>query len=431
MTDMTNCCLLCWKEMGDRAVCPHCGNRMKSPSERRPDALPPLTLLQNRYLIGEVLGKGGFGITYSAWDTAYRHRIALKELFPASAVYRDSDGITVSPVPERSDLFEQLRRSFQQEISLLQMLSSQPKMLGVYDQFFANGTICYTMEFLDGIDLEKYRKSRGPMSWEELKPIVFQLLDILEGIHSKNLIHRDISPDNIFLIGNGEVRLIDFGAARTYQGATHFTVQKKEELAPLEQFSRDGNQRPWTDVYSLSVTIYLLLTGKLPAKVYDRINKKVPLIPLKRLAPNTPDAVARAVERGLSIYPEDRFSSARDFRAALEVKSVQPMQYWLYGKRGHYAGRRKPLPVDRRLRMGRGTDNDVFIPDETKSVSRNQCELYVTADNVLFVRDLGSRNGTILNGKRIGGEWVPVPPGSTLSLGLEVFELVQLKAEGR
>jgi serine/threonine protein kinase len=264
-----------------------------------------------------------------------------------------------------------------------------------------------------------------------LKPIVLQLLDILEGIHSKNLIHRDISPDNIFLIGNGEVRLIDFGAARTYQGATHFTVQKKDVLAPLEQFSRNGNQGPWTDIYTLSATIYLLLTGKLPAKVYDRLNKKVPLTPLKRLAPNTPDAVARAVERGLAIRPEDRFSSIRDFRAALEVKPVQPMQYWLYGMRGCYAGRRKPLPADKRLRMGRGAGNDIFIPDEINSVSRNQCELYVAADNVLYVRDLGSRNGTYLNGKRIGREWVPVSHGSTLSLGLEAFELVQLKAEGR
>ena len=193
-----------------------------------------------------------------------------------------------------------------------------------------------------------------------------------------------------------------------------------------------------------------MITGKLPTMVSERL-RGVPLMPLKQLAPNTPDAVAQAVERGLAIHHEARFASAREFRKALglvaatdsletsntksktnsRIRNDKKMQFWLYGRRGLFAGQCRPLPVGREITLGRGPGNDISLPNEIKGVSRKQCVLYMAPDNKLYVRDAGSRYGTILNGNRIKMDWEFVSSGSRIIVGAEEFELVLRPAPGQ
>lgn len=405
---------------------------MDTTASRRADALPLGTVLQGRYQIGEVLGNGGFGITYSSWDRKERCRVALKELYPRRDVYRSKDRLTVTPVSGQEPLLEELKQRFEQEASLLLQLRSEQNLVRVFDLFRCNGTVYYTMEYLEGTDLRGCLKQNGPMEWSVLGPMMQELLRTLSHLHKMNLIHRDISPDNLFLTTDHRIHLIDFGSVRTYRGNRSFTVHLKDYFAPWEQYESKGKQGPWTDIYSLSVTMYLLLTGKLPPKAGERISG-AQLMPLRSLAPSVPEQVAAAIERGMAPHIEDRIPDAEHFMQALGMTNstghsqkqvTGSRRYWLQGQAGVYTGQKRPLEVETELCLGRLPECQIVFPERTQGVSRRQCVLYVRSDGTLLVRDAGSSYGTYLNRQRLTGDWTAVRPGSILQFGNEAFRLV-------
>lgn len=440
-----NTCTSCWQGSYVNAVCNHCHHKKTSEFERRSDALALMDNLNGRYTIGEVLGKGGFGITYSAWDNVENRRVALKELFPNKSVYRSEDRKTVVVSDDEDMYFSAVKEKFKAEAELLKLLGGDCGVVQLYDLFHCNNTVYYTMEYLEGCDLNAYRMKHGLLSWEFLEPIMNDLLVTLRTLHKQNLIHRDISPDNIFLTKDNKVRLIDFGSARTYQGVSNFTVQVKASFAPWEQSKSDGKQGPWTDIYALSVTMYLLLSGKLPPKVDDRI-RGAKVKPLNELCPKLPQNVARAIEKGMNVEIRDRYLSVDEFMQALSFtvdidkpqtvgQRVQPQQvvqqtvsrsqvFWLYGVSGVYAGKRKQLNKNQRVMFGRRSSNDIVFPEMTIGVSRSQCELFIDQAGQVYVRDAGSSYGTFLNNIRIGNEWGKVPLGSYLRFGNEMFQII-------
>lgn len=444
-----NVCTVCWQGSYINGTCSHCRHQQTKSEDRRPDALALMDTINGRYVVGEVLGKGGYGITYSAWDNAENRRVALKELFPNKSVYRGSNRRSVEVMAGHAEYFSAVKRKFEEEANLLRLLADDCSVVRVYDLFHSNNTVYYAMEFLEGCDLNAYRKQHGLLSWNFLVPIVKELLTTLKILHNQNLIHRDISPDNIFLTKHNQVRLIDFGSARTYQGKSNFTVLVKAGFAPWEQTVSDGMQGPWTDIYALSVTIYLLLSGKLPPRAEDRMAGKQ-VEPLAKLCPELPGNVVKAIEKGMSVKRQDRFQDAQSYMQALFGQpsvttgpgTVQPGTYgpvstppavtpiprgehvyWLYGINGVYAGRRKRLTPNREVTFGRRSTNEITFPDNTVGVSRNQCVLLVNSAGELLARDAGSSYGTFLNNKRLGPEWVKVMPGSRLRFGNEQFQL--------
>lgn len=398
-------------------------------NERRSDALSNTTVLKERYMVRDVLGNGGFGITYSAWDKEKNCKVAMKELYPRKDVYRESDEITVKIVPGQEEYFSELAKKFEDEARLLMQLNGENNIIKVYDLFYANNTIYYSMEYLDGCDLKTYINKHGPMSWEQLGPMMYQILQALGTLHKQNLIHRDISPDNLFLTKDDQLHLIDFGSVRTYQGNQSFTVFVKQHFAPWEQYETNGKQGPWTDIYSLSVSMYMLLSGKLPPKAPDRkMGKKV--VSLKTYCPKMPSRVARAIEKGMNFDARERFQSAAEYIQELygdlnvpprNESGKQLSKYWIYGCSGLYAGKRLRLYVNQIITFGRQSSNNVVFPDTTIGVSRNQCALFVNASDILFIRDTGSTYGTFLNNVRIDGNWTQVPQGSNVRFGNEFF----------
>lgn len=261
---VTDQCMFCMAGSYVNGVCSHCQRRKPDSAHKDPRVLPVGFLLHGRYWIGEVLGQGGFGITYAAWDVKQKRRVAIKELFPANDVKRAADRHSIVVADCQKSYFSGIYRCFEQEARTLINLQKLDGVVSLYHVFGENNTAYYAMEYLDGVTLRDFLTKNGPMSWDALAPMMRVLLNALGELHSQGIIHRDISPDNIFLTRDGYVRLIDFGSARTYRGNNHFTVYLKQCFAPWEQYLVDGKQGPWTDIYSISVTMYYALSGVLP-----------------------------------------------------------------------------------------------------------------------------------------------------------------------
>ena len=200
-----NVCTACWQGTYINGICSHCHQRRTRPEDRREDALVLMDTVNGRYAVGDVLGKGGFGITYSAWDNAEKRRVALKELFPNKSVHRSANKRTVEVMQGHEEYFDALKGKFKEEANLMRLLADDCSVVRVYDLFSCNNTVYYAMEYLDGCNLDTYRKQHGLLSWKFLGPVVKELLETLAILHSRNLIHRDISPDNIFLTKDNRV----------------------------------------------------------------------------------------------------------------------------------------------------------------------------------------------------------------------------------
>lgn len=369
------------------------------------------TTLRGRYRIEKTLGQGGFGITYSALDLQNRHRVAVKELFPSRCVMRAENQNTVMVHPGQESTFSHLQESFEREARILIELQNQEGVVRLMHVFSENNTMYYVMELLEGEDLMHRLKREGAMRWEQMAPILNTIMKALEQIHSVGLIHRDISPDNIFLTDHG-ARLIDFGSVRNYQGEANLTAMVKRNFAPWEQFLATGHQGPWTDVYALAVTAYYALSGQLPPPATER-RADDKLIPLDKLRPEIPREICAAIHRGMMVLPENRFQSVRQLRSALKLGDApQPQKtarFRLVCLRGSLAGKFWYLQPDSMIRVGRSSDCHICYPPDSKGVSRNQCELFFSRDARFYVRDCGSRYGTRLAAP---GKVVVLEPGT-------------------
>lgn len=368
------------------------------------------TMLRGRYRVEKTLGQGGFGITYAALDTVQHQRVAVKELFPARSVMRSEDQRSIRILPGQDNVFRHLRESFEKEARVLIDLQNLEGIVRLMHVFSENNTVYYVMELLEGETLIHRLKREGAMSWEQLAPILDTLLVALEQIHAVGLIHRDISPDNIFLTSSG-ARLIDFGSVRNYQGETHLTAMVKQNFAPWEQFLTNGNQGPWTDIYALSVTAYYALSGQLPPPATER-RYEDKLVPLEYLCPKLPGEVCSAIYHGMMVLPERRFQSIQQLAKALKLEhgpaASVAHKCVLRCLRGIYSGKSWNLQRDALLRIGRNADCDISYPGNYPGVSRTQCSIYHTKDGKCIIRDDHSRYGTRLKSP---GKDIVMEPG--------------------
>lgn len=371
-------------------------DKKKNASQTSGESLLPGTVLLGRYRIERLLGQGGFGITYVATDLPYNSAVAIKELFPAGFVGREPDRRTLCIYPGREDAFAHLLMRFEQEAQTLMKLQGRKGVLRVSHLFSENKSAYYVMELLEGEDLSHRLAHQGAMTWSQLEPILTQLMSALEQIHQVGLIHRDISPDNIFLTRDGSVRLIDFGSVRAYQGSDHFTALLKHGFAPWEQYLTSGSQGPWTDIYALCVTAYYALTGQKPPAATER-RLKDSLVPLSTLAPAVPRQICQVLTKGMAVLQEDRYQSIPQLRSALSGQNAElPRSGTLVCLRGVMAGNSWQIPPGASLVIGRNPDCHVVYPSDTPGVSRYQCVIGRSTNGQLMVRDEGSSCGTRL-----------------------------------
>jgi len=317
-------CLACMDSDEVDVTCPKCGR----PAEWKADSalhLPPGVKLREQYLIGRALGHGGFGITYLGWDTDLARKTAIKEYMPNGVAGRASGATAVTPFSANTQTeFDWGLEKFMDEARVLARFHNHSGIVSVITFFRANGTAYLVMEYLDGTTFEDFLKRRsGRITWETAMRVINPILDALSAVHAEGILHRDISPDNIYLTRTGQVKLIDFGAARNALGqkSRNLSIILKEGYAPEEQYRTSGMQGPWTDVYAVGATLYHALTGRIPAPALDRqaeaAEGKDPLTPPTELGvPLTPESEA-ALMKALAIRAQDRFQSVQDFKLAL------------------------------------------------------------------------------------------------------------------
>ncbi len=306
--------------VGER--CPNCGltQGTYTPALHH---LPPGTVLAQRYLVGRVLGEGGFGITYIGCDLRLEMKVAIKEYFPADQVSRFSSNslaILVRTGSGARDYDNGLNR-FLREARVIARMEKQPQIVLVRDFFEANNTAYIVMEYVEGTNfLELVEQRGGRIPARELLPLIEPLFSALTALHEAGLIHRDISPDNLML-EQGSVRLLDFGCARESTRNETMTIALKRGYAPIEQYQQKG-QGPWTDVYALSATIYYCLTGRVPPQALDRILEDE-LIPPRDLGVDLTPGQQKALLRGMAIQPRRRYQSVEELHAGL-YRPVEP-----------------------------------------------------------------------------------------------------------
>ena len=235
-------------------------------------ALPPHSKI-DKYEIYEVLGEGGFGITYRGENTVLHKAVAIKEYLPADQAIREDSTLTVKPRANRVDDYKYGLDQFLKEGRHLATFN-HPNIVRVVDFIEANGTAYLVMDFEQGQSLGTYLKQNpGPVSEEKLIQWITDILTGLIEIHQTGLLHRDIKPDNIYLREKtDEALLIDFGASRYALGAQtqSITAIATQGYAPPEQYTSQGNQGPYTDIYALGAVMYQLVTGRKPLDSTDR-----------------------------------------------------------------------------------------------------------------------------------------------------------------
>ena len=315
-------CYGCFREKEPGNICPHCGF---NESEEQPYlALPLGTLLNGRYMLGKVLGIGGFGITYLGYDLTLEITVAIKEYMPSAIATRSTDRYNLTLTGQAEDYQYGMER-FLDEAKILAKLQNTPNIVSVQNYFKENNTAYFVMEYIDGMSLKAYLSNQGgKIPYTQALTILQPIMEALIQVHSLNLLHRDISPDNIYITSQGESRLLDFGAARFALGdGKSVSVILKHGYAPEEQYSSHGNQGPWTDVYAMGATLYRCVTGTLPPDSVERIRGDTLKTP-SELGVSIPQNIEQAILKALAVKTENRFPNMDAFLRALTGRvSVQ------------------------------------------------------------------------------------------------------------
>lgn len=316
-------CKNCFKIFDNEyARCPFCGYSDGEPPKELYHLYPGTELL-GRYVIGEVLGFGGFGITYKAWDKKFETILAIKEYYPSGIVNRNpGESEVILFTGKKKDIFDNGLVRFLDEAKNMAKFSQNNNIVNVFEYFEDNNTGYIVMEFLEGISLNSYLlKQTQKLPIDEIMTITMSVCSALKELHAIGIIHRDISPDNIFMCSNGKIKLIDFGAARfSLNEEKKMTIILKPGFAPPEQYEKINKQGPWTDIYALGATVYLLLTGTKPDESTNRkIEDKV--IPPSKLDPSIPEYISNTVMKAIALDKKNRFSTIDKFEKALLKKS--------------------------------------------------------------------------------------------------------------
>jgi serine/threonine protein kinase len=326
------------------------------------DALPRGTLV-GEFRIDEVLGSGGFAITYGAWDTRLHRRVAIKEYFPEQYAGRSRDALTVRTRSQRPGgnaegdargHFEAGLAMFLEEGRALAQIAHSG-VVRVITVLEANATAYLVMDRVDGETLAQRIAGARKLDEGAVRSIAGGVLDALESIHATGLLHRDVTPRNIMIQPDGKPMLIDFGAARMAVGEHSRSMNAviSEGYSPIEQYSSSlRTQGTWTDIYAFGATLYTMLTGRRPASATDRSHAVLqgeldPIESAAELSRRGVDAeLAQMVHACLQIKPKDR------------PQSINQLRPWLAGRpihaeapANHGTNPGKPGDIHHRLEM--------------------------------------------------------------------------------
>jgi serine/threonine protein kinase len=285
----------------------------------------PLQSMLLEYRLESVLGAGGFGMTYLGWDTHLEKHVAIKEYLPTDLAVRALDG---SIVPITTELQHDYQWGLERFILEARTLAkfSHPHIVRVNRYFEANGTSYMVMDYEKGESLNQMLKRGQQPDEAKLKSILMPLLDGLQAVHATGFLHRDIKPSNIFVRESGSPVLIDFGAARHAIGGVtrSLTSVLTPGYAPLEQYSSDGHQGPWSDIYAMAGVLYRALVNDSPPDAVSRMKGDTLPGKLATARGRVSEPFLRAIEWALALDEKQRPQSVLDWKRALQGQAAAP-----------------------------------------------------------------------------------------------------------
>lgn len=315
-------------------ICPYCGY-VEGTGAEEAIHMAPGSILLDRYIIGRVLGYGGFGVTYIAWDGKLEQKVAIKEYLPSEFSTRIPGQSCVTLLGgEKNEQFRDGLKKFVEEAKRLAKFQNESGIVKVFDSFTENETAYIIMEYLEGETLSDRLKRDKVIPEDEAVSMLMPVMRSLETVHKEGILHRDIAPDNIFLTTNGQVKLIDFGASR-YATTSHsksLTTIIKPGYSPKEQYDSRGDQGPHTDVYALAGTLYKMITGVTPPEAMGRnaeceTRKRDPLMPLHKYCKSISQKRENAILNALNIRIEDRTPDVASFMKELDSEPPAKRRY--------------------------------------------------------------------------------------------------------
>lgn len=316
-------CLGCMETYNEKYnTCPYCGYEEGTPPKEAYHLVPGTTI-KDKYIVGKVIGYGGFGVTYLGYDSVLNQKVAIKEYLPGEFATRVTGASDVTIFSgERQEQFADGIVKFVDEARRLAKFRNTSGIVRIFDSFTANHTAYIVMEYLEGETLKEKLAREGKMPVDEALNLMMPVIKALSEVHKEGILHRDISPDNIFVTKYGEVKLLDFGAAR-YATTTHsksLSVIVKPGYAPEEQYRSRGDQGTWTDVYACAATLYKMITGVTPEDSMERRNRDT-LVPPSKLGIKIPKNKENAIMNALNLKIEDRTRTAEAFEADLTTEN--------------------------------------------------------------------------------------------------------------
>ena len=316
-------CMNCFSVKGQYEVCPFCGYVEGTPP-KQPHYLTPGTILWNRFIVGTVIGAGGFGITYKCFDTTLGVTVAAKEFYPAGLVNRAPGECRVGLLSgDKEGQYKERLQRFLMEAQSVAQFGKAKDIVNVFDFFEENGTAYIIMEYIDGVLLKDYLDKQGAVRPETAISIIMPIIEAVKKIHSKGIIHRDISPDNIFITSENTIKVFDFGAAQLNDSKEGMAAEPviKVGYSPLEQYRDKSKKGFYTDVYAVGAILYQMLTGTKPMESTEREFKDELKSP-KELGVQISANMDRAVMEALSVRTEFRFQGIQQFQEALQNKRI-------------------------------------------------------------------------------------------------------------
>lgn len=321
MISSDNLCMSCMREIGEEKICPYCGYHVDS-AQISP-YLPVRTVIKNRYLVGKMLEYNGEGATYIGWDLTDKKAVKIREFIPDAFTIRTTSNLQLQIMHGSEEVFNELRRSFEELWMKLARLKGLPALISVTDVFEDYNTSYAVYDHFEGISLRDFllRNKAGYVSWDKARQLLMPLLSTLGTLHSAGIIHRGISPSTLIIGGDGKIKITGFCISAARNARSDINSQLFDGYAAIEQYGFDGGQGTWTDIYAFAAVLYRTLIGSDPISAKERMTNDRLMVPGK-FAEALPAYVINGLINALQILPEDRTRTVEQLRAELSASPV-------------------------------------------------------------------------------------------------------------
>lgn len=314
---MAELCLNCFRLKGQSRICPNCGFA-EDADPAQPYYLSPGTVLGEHFIVGTVIGVGNYGITYRCYDTTLGVVVAVKEFFPSGFVSRDKGETRVSLLmPNQGHRYRDKVQRFMMEARSIAQYGKAKDIVNVYDYFEENNTAYIIMEYVDDLLLQDYMEQHGKVEVRTAIKITESIIEAVKKLHAKGIIHRDISPDNIFIARDHSIKLFDFGSASLKGSSTiGDKVIKPGYTAPEQYQDSENAQGFYTDIYSIGAILYHMVTGIRPQEASARWRHDMLQTPTE-LGVRIDPVIDRAIMEAVAVKTELRCQNISQFDEAI------------------------------------------------------------------------------------------------------------------